>query len=239
MMNFIRRNTKYFLWVIATVFIIGVFFWNFTPKPIDYVAKVNGVKILYNNFRRDYEKELLSIRKERKNEELPESTKNRIKEEVLKRLIFDLIFIQETKKHKINVSKAEIASIIRSDPGFQYEGKFSRKRYYAVLKYLGITPPIYEKQLEQTIKKQKLHRIIFSGIQITDLEIKQAYKTRKQGDLSQFENDKESFKESFKQEKKMLLFNHWLETLQKKYKIVNKLEQIEKQIEEAQKQEQE
>ena len=58
----------------------------------------------------------------------------------------------------------------------------------------------------------------------------EVYELKNKGDLSKFDEEKETFKESFLQEKQMLVYNKWVENLGNKYKIVKKLDDIEKQI---------
>lgn len=229
MMNFIRRNTKYFLWGLATVFIIGVFFWNFSFKQYDYVAKVGRTKIPYLTFRNIYERELINAR-DRMDEELTESVKNSIKQDVLRRLIFNVIFIKEAKRYKIRVSPEEIASLLHSQPEFQHEGKFSRRKYYTVLRYIRTDPSTYEEQIKQELSIGKLNRLITSGIVLSNPEVKEVYELRNNGDMSNFKEEKDSFKESLLEEKRLILFNEWLQNLRNRYKVVLRLKEIEEQI---------
>ncbi len=229
MMNFIRRNTKYFLWGLATVFIIGVFFWNFSFKQYDYVAKVGRTKIPYLTFRNIYERELTNAR-DRMDEELTESVKSSIKQDVLRRLIFNAIFIKEAKRYKIRVSPGEIASVLHSQPEFQHEGAFSRRKYYTVLNYMHIAPSTYEEQIKQELLIGKLNRLITSGIVLNDLEITEVYEFRNNGDMSKFEEERDSFGESLLEEKRLILFNEWLQNIRNRYKVEVRLNEIEKQI---------
>jgi len=229
MMNFIRRNTKYFLWGLATVFIVGVFFWNFSFKQYDYVAKVGGTKIPYLTFRNIYERELINAR-DRMDEELTESVKNSIKQDVLRRLIFNVIFIKEAKRYKIRVSPEEIASLLHSQPEFQHEDKFSRRKYYAVLRYIRTDPSTYEEQIKQELSIGKLNRLITSGIVLSNPEVKEVYELRHNGDMSNFKEEKDSFKESLLEEKRLILFNEWLQNLRNRYKVALRLKEIEEQI---------
>ena len=224
MMNFLRKNVKTFLWCIAIAFIGGVFLWNFsTRRVIDCVAQVNGTKISYSSFLETLNRRIRTWYDESPEEELTDTQRREIKNEVLNSLIQEELLRQEAKKYGIYVSQSEVINTIRSLPQFQREGKFDPRLYFYILRnYFRTEPATYEAQIKRAITNQKMRDLVLSTVKVTDKEVKDEYERRK------IKEEEEVFRKSFLQEKKILFYRQWLLSLYQKAKIISNLDRIEK-----------
>lgn len=87
-----------------------------------------------------------------------------------------LIMDYEVKKRNIKVSDKELSEYITSLPFLQKEEMFNQQLYELFLKYsLGIQPRVFEEQLRQNLKFQKLFEQVTEDIEVSDLDAKQEY----------------------------------------------------------------
>ncbi len=87
-----------------------------------------------------------------------------------------LLLAKKAEKEKIKVTREEILEKIRQFPLAQASQGFSKERYLRTFNKLRTTPGQFERFLEKEIKVEKLKERLFSDINITEEEIKQAYK---------------------------------------------------------------
>jgi len=230
-MDRIRANAKIILWVIVGAFIGGVFLWNITGPVTDAIAKVNGTKIPI----RWYEQNLyLRLRQARDNdEETPTGQKlKRLKQQVVQQLIQDELLYQKAKKLGIQITDEEVANTIRSLPQFQRDGTFYKQLYIQALNYYyHSTPKDFEETIRRMLAAQRVRNLILSIITVTDEEMKMQYAARHNGDTKGLKDEKErkKFRLQLLQEKRIAMFNRWVEVAFQGSRVESYLERLERQ----------
>ncbi|MFW6134634.1 MAG: SurA N-terminal domain-containing protein [Elusimicrobiota bacterium] len=218
MLDLLRKNTKKILWVIAAMFIVGIFFWYGSGVGRqNTVAEVGSQEVKLDEYRRTVMQQQRRIR-ENKEEELTEEDKINLKRDVLISLINQKIRYQEAKKMGIIVTEDEIINTIRNLPQFQQDEVFNYRLYEQSLKYsLDITPSEFEKEVKERIAIQKLERLILSSAKVTDKELKLYYLSNNDS-IKGLKEKKDEIKTELLQKKRMALYNNWRLQLQQKYK---------------------
>lgn len=88
-----------------------------------------------------------------------------------------LILLYEAKRLKIKVSNDELTVYVTSLPFLQREGIFSPELYDLFLKYsLGTPARIFEEQIRDSLKIQRLFDLVTNDAAISDTEVKDRYK---------------------------------------------------------------
>ena len=122
-----------------------------------------------------------------------------------------LLLLSEAKKRKIKASDEEVVDLLKSYPFFQRKGKFDNAIYQETLQYVFRTQArIFEEQVRQNLIISKLYKVLTDNINLTDAEIKEAYRTNNEqidlyyivGNSSDFAKDintsEEEIREYFK-----------------------------------------
>jgi parvulin-like peptidyl-prolyl isomerase len=230
-MDRIRANAKIILWIIVGAFIGGVFLWNITGPVTDAIAKVNGIKIPI----RWYEQNLyLRLRQARDNdEETPTGPElKRIKQQVVQQLIQDELLYQKAKKLGIQVTDEEVANTIRSLPQFQRDGTFYKQLYVQALNYYyHSTPKDFEETIRRMLAAQRVRNLILSITTVTDEEMKMQYAARHDGETKGLKDEEESknFRLQLLQEKRITMFNRWVEVAFQDSRVEGYLDRLERQ----------
>lgn len=88
-----------------------------------------------------------------------------------------LILLAEAKRLKIKVDNNELTSYITSLPFLQRDGRFNPELYNLFLKYsLGTPPRIFEEQIRDSLKIQKIFDFVTDDILASETEVKNRYK---------------------------------------------------------------
>ena len=230
-MDRIRANAKIILWIIVGAFIGGIFLWNVTGPVTDAIAKVNGTKIPI----RWYEQNLyLRLRQARDNdEETPIGPElKRLKQQVVQQLIQDELLYQKAKKLGIQITDEEVANTIRSLPQFQRDGTFYKQLYTQALSYYyHSTPKDFEETIRRMLAAQRVRNLILSITTVTDEEMKMQYAARHDGDTAGLKDEEESknFRLQLLQEKRIAMFNRWVEVAFQGSRVEGYLDRLERQ----------
>jgi len=177
MLDFIRRSAgswmlKFVLGAIVLVFI----FWgvgNFRSGRMSVVAKVNGEKILLEDYKKAYSRTLEQYTK-MFGGNIPETIFKSLdlKNRVLNSLINDTLIRQQAKKLGIIVSNEEVQEVILSIPAFKQNGVFDKERYLMLLARSRITPAEFEAQIKNRLLNEKLRSLLTAGLDVPENEIK-------------------------------------------------------------------
>lgn len=227
MIRGIHKRTKIILWVIAAIFIGGIFSFTLSPSPkrIDYVAKVNGKKIPFMEFYQLYAQMVNQLQQNNpEQQEIPPEKQKELMNDALNSLVQQEILYQEAIKLGIKVDTREIISAIHSFPQFQDEKGFNQKLYLETLYYNQIDPQQYEENIKQLILIQKLQELILSSVKITNQELEKEYLKRKSEE--NFNLSKEEFYYQYRQEKQNKVYQKWMSNLFQTAKINYYLEQF-------------
>ena len=175
-MDFFRRHKVAIILIILIGFFGGTFIAGFgistfgNNYSFDTVAVVNGKKIPYKYYYGLYNNTLNMLRNSEQNNITEEMIKL-IQNQILRSLIQDELFWQQTKKYGIIVSDNELAQDIQSYPDFLNDkGEFDSRFYYQFLNNLRLSPKEFESLRRKQIASNKLQVLIASAIKISDSE---------------------------------------------------------------------
>ena len=238
MIKTLRKNTKIFLWIAASVFILATFMglggYFFTRVP-NNVAVINGRKISYETFHNAYYERLNSYRN-MYNADVNEEMANNLKKIVLEDMIRRELLMQEARKEKIKVSDAELSKYIQQFPYFQKDGRFNQQQYLAVLKMqLHMAPAAFENEVRSSLILTTLRDKVTANITVTEQEVAAELDKRHKDKKAKttpadVEKEKLEVRQGLINEKKSRAFEAWLELLKARSKIENNLTEVEKQM---------
>ncbi len=175
MLDFIRRSAgswmlKFILGAIVLVFI----FWgvgNFRSGRMSVIAKVNGEKILLEQYNSAYSRTL-----ERYTQmfggNIPEAIFKRLnlKQVVLNDLINRALIRQKAEEMGIIVSDEEVQQVILNIPAFKRDGVFDQNLYQRALAQSRLTPTGFEAQVRNQLLAEKLRTLLSAGLDVPEDE---------------------------------------------------------------------
>jgi len=183
MMNTLRQNAKFFLWIVLGAFIATIFLvWGMKgdisgPENPDTVAEINEEPISYSQLGQAWRNKLQEYYDDgiKVTEELEKETK--------KNLLDDLIQLSlrldYAKKINIFVTDEEVAQSIMQIPAFKTEdGRFDQNLYVRFLYNQRIRPADFEEQQRRQFVLLKLRNQLRADVKITDDELKQYFMKR-------------------------------------------------------------
>ncbi|NPA95306.1 MAG: hypothetical protein GXO58_07765 [Thermodesulfobacteria bacterium] len=175
MLEIIRKNAaswlmKFILGAIVVVFI----FWGvgtFRSQRLDVMARVNGEKILVEDYQKAYNMTVERLRR-MYGGTLPESLFKQLhlKEQVLNQLIDEALIRQEAARIGLRVTDKEVQQVILDIPAFKRNGMFDPRLYELALRNAGLKPADFEQQLRQDMITRKLQTVMASGLYCPDSE---------------------------------------------------------------------
>ncbi len=175
MLEIIRKNAaswlmKFILGAIVVVFV----FWgvgSFRSQRLDVMAKVNGEKILVEDYQKAYN---LTVERLRRmyGGSLPQAIfkQMHLKQQVLNQLIDQALIRQEAKRLGLTVTDKEIQQVILNIPAFKRNGMFEVRLYRMALRNAGLKPADFEQQLRQEMTTRKLQTVMAAGLHCPDSE---------------------------------------------------------------------
>jgi peptidyl-prolyl cis-trans isomerase D len=158
--------------IIVFIFLYG---WSEPPNPVDnQVADVNGTVVTANYFNALYEAERESLRRRYKGD-LPKELleKLNLKEKLLKRMIDQILLLQEAERLGFFVTEDDLVNDIRNDPRFQRAGIFDQRIYNAFLRSVNLSASAYEKTRKQDILQEQVVTLLTDGIKFDPNEIRE------------------------------------------------------------------
>src|SRR5438046_2654343 len=175
MLRFLRKYSnstgiKILYGVLAGLFIL----WGVGAvggQRMDVVARVGGQPIS----RRDVERATAAL--QRRFEGMPPEVVRslNLRERALDGLIEDVLVRQEAERLGIRVTEAELIEAITRMPEFQEDGRFSRERVEAVLRYQRDRGEFGD-QLRRSILFQRLQSLVTDGVHVSDGEVEERYR---------------------------------------------------------------
>ncbi|MGM0442270.1 MAG: SurA N-terminal domain-containing protein [Elusimicrobiota bacterium] len=211
-----RKHMKKVMWVIAAVFITGIFFWYGSGSGIkNTVAEGENFEIKVKDYRQRVSRQLQSER-QNSDGELSDDEIFNIRRQVLSSMVNEAIIYNAANQLKISVPDEEIISTIRRLPQFQHEGRFNMRLYTQALQHsMNMNPAEFEEMIRKNITNQKMERLILATANTTLPELKLYYKSEN-GNLNGFEDKKEELKNTIIQEKRSAIYRNWISQLHKK-----------------------
>lgn len=194
MMNWLRRNMKYILGLVALSFILTIIFsWGMGGfKNKRYKAEqgiigvIDGQKIQYQHFQYVLEQQYEQMKQQTKVDDLPDYQKKSIRDRVWNELVTQILISKEIKRLNIGVTPQEVVYELKNNPPqviqnseqFQTDGKFDINKYHRMLNnkaYYDQWIP-FENDIAVKLPMQKIQQWILSKVRVTDAEVEQDYK---------------------------------------------------------------
>lgn len=148
-----------------------------------------------------------------------EQLEPQIKKLVLNDLVTDAIFAQAAAESGIVVSDFEVSMVIRSQPAFFVDGKFSPQNYARLIwETYRVQPDEYEARIRQSRMAEKFKTLIAGGAKILPEEAVALYVSRNKS-LKDFDKKKDEFMAELQRDRATELINYYL----KRYLAQNKV----------------
>jgi len=144
------------------------------------VATVGGDPILYDEFSREYGRQMNAYRQmlgDKFDEKVLEAL--HLKDQVLDRLVTQLVLLQRAKALGVSVTPQEVAAEIKGLRVFAQRG-FSKADYLLFLRQNGMSPGQFEAAFERDLVIQKMEELIKTGVQVSDAEVLDMYNAERQ-----------------------------------------------------------
>ena len=142
MLEGLRKNMKAIIWGIIVVFLATIAIaWGlqFSGRggPKNYVAKINGKKVTYEDFNSVYSQWAERYRKTY-SDDFDDAMAENLKRMILNNLVFNELMYQEALKNGMKTTGYEIDEALKSLQIFQNEsGQFDPNRYMQGKKVIG------------------------------------------------------------------------------------------------------
>lgn len=181
MLKLLRKYSRSWLIAVAIGAIVIVFiFWGiggFRSPRFQEVASVNGEPIFLNAYLRQYTQMVKELQ-ERAQQELTEEQFKALglKERALNHLIEQTLILQAARRLGISVSTPELQEHIRNLPYFQEEGRFSHRRYQAILTRARVKASDFETGERQNLLIQKVIRTVTAFAKVSEGELEELFR---------------------------------------------------------------
>lgn len=173
MLKMMRKHAKYF-YVLFFIVILSFIFWGIGTVDKtgegSIVAEVGKYKITAEEYWRTYDRVFRFYRevfKDKFDEEMEKKMK--LKEKVLDSMIDEKVLLIAAKEARITVSDKELNEAIINDPSFMKDGIFDKQVYLNRLRLNRMTPEAYEGLKRQELMLNKMRRLIWLSVDITDI----------------------------------------------------------------------
>jgi len=188
MLKAMRKHAKFF-YVLFFIVILSFIFWGVgtvdksTGVPI---ATVDREKISLDEYWKAYDRTREGYRELLKEKFTEETEKQlNLKQRVLDSLIDEKVLLLAAGREGIKVSDEELQDAIMSDPLFVRDGRFNRDIYERTLQLNRMTPEIFESMKRSELLLNKMHRLVGSSVDVTDLDTNQMPPALQQSMLSE------------------------------------------------------
>lgn len=183
MMQTLRKNAKFFLWIVLLAFVLTIFaLWGMqgavgSGKNPEVIAKIGDEEVTYSmlstawNNRRE---ELYS-----EGRQITEELEKNEKKEILDMIITHKLRLKYAGSLGITASDEEVGGQIRNYPAFSTrEGGFDKNIYINFLNNNRIRPEEFENEQREQIIVYKLRNQLITGIKAGTEELKELYLKR-------------------------------------------------------------
>jgi len=169
MFGFIQRHKRLMAALVA-VSSIGVFIWIFTTSDVKQmlrgtpcVATVGDACITLPEYRLELAKLSYLL-----NDPASERLARRL---ALSSLVTREVLALKARQLGWRVSDEELLELLKSQPQFLENGRFSPERYRTFLKNLGLTPSQYEESLRKSVLASRLLSFVDRGVYVLPEEL--------------------------------------------------------------------
>lgn len=159
-----RNHAKgWIAWVFVILVSVPFAFWGVSQYrsliTTDYVAKVNGEKIMPNDFQRAYQSAYQRQQSQLGDKFDPSVAQQKaLKEQVLQGMINQALLHQQASADGLVAGKADVQAQISQIPAFQTGGHFNIDQYRAVLAANGMTTSQFESEIRSDVTVGELQQ---------------------------------------------------------------------------------
>ena len=184
--------------VLLVVLIIPFVLWGmgdvFRGGSQSTIATLNDKKISIT----DYINHFNSLNVNR--EFIINNPETKIFEEALNKLVSGKVLVEEAKRMGIVITEKSLSQIIKSDPNFSDNDKFSRTKYEKFLIERNIGAVEFEKILKEETTKKLFVQLIMDGINSPKFLVENTYNISNQEKKLEFINLDKIYKKNFSEE---------------------------------------
>ena len=152
-----------------------------------YAAKVNGQTIPMQDFEQRYRSQVDARRQRSPNRQIDAAQEKFIKRTVFDGMIETELLVQDARKHGFVVTAQETHNTILEIPDSQGRPLFktedgeavSEEKYREILTNVGLTTDQFERRIERALLKEKMEGFIRNSVKVTDSEVWDEYRIRK------------------------------------------------------------
>ncbi len=165
---------------IGTIFLVWGGGEDGIGKKSGYAVKVDRTSVPLEAYQRTYQTMVATYRQVFGNAFTSETEKQlNLSQQVIDRLIDDVLVLKGAKKEGITVSKEEVSQAIAAMPVFQTNGAFDYGLYQQTLRANRITSQDYEESKKRDLLIMKVQKTIMARGSVTDEEVaRQFHKER-------------------------------------------------------------
>lgn len=216
MLKALRKRLKVILWILLTAFIL----WGIgtalatRQSPAIHVGTLYGRPVTVTEFQAAVES-----RRHRAVLTYGERALTLVPAPELERQAWDwLLLTKAARRARIRVSDREVIEELHRWPLFQRDGSFEPKTYQFVIRYsLGTTPRAFEEEVRDQLAVAKLLDRIAGAVEVTEEELRAAYREETKGaeplDEEAFAQAKERLRTPLVQRKRSQRLEEWLRQL--------------------------
>lgn len=180
----LRKHSSWIIIVIAAIFIIGYAMMGITglfQKQV-YLGEIAGTKITAEDFQKYVENEYMSYLQQNPDAEVTEDTEKQIADTAWNKLVQSIVYDKEVKARRIKVTTDDVlekmknpGDDIKTNPGFQTDGKFDEAKYKEVLYSNEEFATMLEDYYRGTLPYEKLFEDIKAEATVTEQEVEEKY----------------------------------------------------------------
>lgn len=216
---------RIFMGIIAVTFVITMGWWGFDYAKSSELGTVNGRPILYNEFQDQYDRiyrYYREIYQDRLTDDLLKQLD--LKSQTVNVLVEEMLLLSVADREGIRISDEETREEIRQTPAFQRGGKFDRDAYLRVLQADRRTPEIYERELRDALRTQRVRILVAESVEVTEEEVREGYRRmaeqqKKPFKEEEFKQQREEIRRRLLADKQTKVLRSYLEALRKKADI--------------------
>jgi peptidyl-prolyl cis-trans isomerase D len=170
---------KLLLGMIVITFIISFGIGTFS-NPKEVLVKVGSDEILVNQFLRQYQEQLDSLRQRFPDNAETLANQLNLREQVMNQLVDRNLLLRAAQAQGLIVTAEEVQDAVINQPAFQLNQKFDFQTYRQVLQQNNLSPTEYEGRLKDDLLITKLQRFLLAGLIVNQAELDQRYQVENQ-----------------------------------------------------------
>jgi parvulin-like peptidyl-prolyl isomerase len=145
MLEQLRKNQKFIIWIVAIVFIVGMAIMGVTgifTRKSDVVGVIDGTKVTYAMFQEELQANIENYRRQNPDAEISQDMVSQLSDQTWQRMVQRIVLGKQIKKLRVKVTDDDILNEMQNNPpqelmqnpSLQTNGRFDRKKYLTALK---------------------------------------------------------------------------------------------------------